>query len=248
MNTRTYIYAQHGWGFDATFWQSWHEHLPADWVFETAERGYFGRTPTKSPMWPLDSSARRVIVAHSFGLHLIPPDVMRMAHALVIVSGFKRFHITEKSASVRVIRRMQLRFRDDTEGLLTDFYDQCYGKHSFEPSKPTVARKPVGNVLGNDLELMNTSMVPQFELSQIPAVVILHGDSDEVVPAVHAIQLAELLEENGRLSVCAGAGHALPYTHPAWCINRIREALSEGQPEQPRNVSTTLPASFATSL
>lgn len=223
---RTYIYTQHGWAFDSTAWHTWHAHLPEDWVFESAERGYFGSTPTHTPMWPLDSSAHRVVVAHSFGLHLIPPEVLRMANALVIISGFKRYHITDKSASVRAVRRMQLRLRDDSEGLLNDFYDQCYGKHSFEPSKPRDIRKPVGQVLANDLELLNTSMVPQSELSRIPTIVILHGDCDEVVPTVHAIQLAELLAEQSRLSFCHGAGHALPYTHPAWCIERIREALA----------------------
>jgi pimeloyl-ACP methyl ester carboxylesterase len=227
MKKRTYVYAQHGWACDSSPWETWHQYLPEDWVFETAERGYFGTTPKHTPMWPLDPNARRVVVAHSLGLHLVAPEILRMADALVIISGFKRFHITDNAASVRTIRRMQLRLRDDATGLLKDFYDQCYGKHSFEPSKPTEIPNPVGNILSNDLELLNTSIVTQSELACIPSVAILHGDNDAIVPAVHAIQLAELLPHNSTLSFCAGAEHALPFTHPAWCIERIKEMLAD---------------------
>ena len=226
MNQRMYIYAQHGWACDSSAWQIWHPYLPEEWVFETAERGYFGRPATHSPMWPVETSALRIVVAHSFGLHLIAPDILRAADALVIISGFKRFHITDKAASVRAVRRMQLRLRDDATGLLQEFYDQCYGKHSFEPSKPVEIPKPVGHVLANDLELLNTSIVAQSELARIPTIAILHGDADAVVPTVHAVQLAELLPNNSSLVFCKGAEHALPFTHPAWCIEQIRMLLA----------------------
>lgn len=234
MKKRTYIYAQHGWGFDSSAWHSWLEHIPQEWVFETAERGYFGSTPKQTSMWPQDAAAQRVVVAHSFGLHLVAPEIMRMADALVIISGFKRFHISENAASVRAVRRMQRRLHDDSEGLLEDFYNQCYGNNAFEPSKPTSIPRPVNQVLANDLSLLNTSMVPHSELKRFPMVIILHGDRDQVVSSVHAVQLAELLVDQSSLFFCHGAGHALPFTHPAWCINRIRETLAADSraPEQ----------------
>ena len=57
----------------------------------TVERGY-GELPPRIPDWsPHSAEMRRLAIGHSLGPHLVPPDVLQEAHAVVLLASFAAF-------------------------------------------------------------------------------------------------------------------------------------------------------------
>jgi pimeloyl-[acyl-carrier protein] methyl ester esterase len=122
------IILEHGWAFDGQIWSAWLPVLERAGVCVTVgERGYFGATPI-DPRFT-DQAQTRVIVAHSLGLHLLDPQVLASAHALLIVSGFLEFHPEdpmERRRSQRVIKTMLTKFQQAPDAVLADFWKNAY--------------------------------------------------------------------------------------------------------------------------
>jgi pimeloyl-[acyl-carrier protein] methyl ester esterase len=86
------VIAMHGWASDARCWEAWKPvTAPMGWLWVTGERGYSELTP-RLPVWAeLFSATRRVVIGHSLGQHLVPPDVLQEAHAVVLLASFAAF-------------------------------------------------------------------------------------------------------------------------------------------------------------
>ncbi len=86
------VIAMHGWAGDARCWETWRTTTaPLGWRWHAGERGY-GELPPQTPAWPPASDAgRRVVIGHSLGPHLVPPDVLQEAHAVVLLASFAAF-------------------------------------------------------------------------------------------------------------------------------------------------------------
>jgi len=85
--------AMHGWAGDARCWEAWQAETAAlGWCWRTGERGY-GLLEPREPAWSEDAPerTRRVVIGHSLGPHLVPPDVLREAHAVVLLASFAAF-------------------------------------------------------------------------------------------------------------------------------------------------------------
>lgn len=83
----------HGWAGDSRCWQPWIGSTAAlDWSWQCGERGYGGLPPI-DPVWPIDSppDALRVVIGHSLGIHLLTPDVLGQANAIVLLASFGMF-------------------------------------------------------------------------------------------------------------------------------------------------------------
>ncbi len=208
------VVAQHGWGFGAWFWDRWRDVLPAGFALHCPDRGYFGPAVAVA-------ARPRIVVAHSLGLHLLPPQLWATAALIVVISGFRSFHSPcdrQARRSRRTVEQMLARLEREPAALLADFYTRC--------GTPPDSRWPESidaDGLCRDLQLLQESVL---ELSAIPAaaqVLILHGSRDRVVPVERAEELRELLP-NSALAIVAEAGHALPLTHARACWERVEWA------------------------
>ncbi len=214
------VVAQHGWGFGAWCWDRWQDALPDDFALHCPDRGYFGPALAVA-------AQPRIVLAHSFGLHLLAPQLCAAAELIVIISGFRRFHspsTRQARRSRRTVEQMLVRLEREPAALLADFYARC--------GAPQDSRWPGAidaSSLRRDLQLLQKSVL---ELAAIPVaaqVLILHGSRDRVAPVERAEELRELLP-NSALAIVAEAGHALPLTHARACWERVERAWREMRP------------------
>ncbi len=230
MAGRTDVLLQHGWAGSAAHWSAWCEQAPPGFACECLDRGYFGGRVDWSDRGARD--APPIAVAHSVGLHLLPGAALRGARLLVVAGGFRCFHGDDPAAahrSQRRVRRMLEQLRREPEAVLRRFYAECS-----LPEK-TLVRAPADPdpaLLQQDLRLLDRSALDPAAVAALPAVLLLHGDADRVVPVERALELNRLLP-NSRLTVIAGAGHALHITHITECWQAIRKAWY-GMPERHR--------------
>ncbi|MCC7263888.1 MAG: alpha/beta hydrolase [Candidatus Latescibacteria bacterium] len=215
------VLLQHGWAWDAGGWAALEATAPAGVVTRVADRGYFG-----TPSSPGDGAP--VLVAHSFGLHLLEPRWVAGARLVVVLGGFAAFH--PEGAAGRRSRRVVGRMRQGLEGepvaLLADFRARCFAPEAGEyPLRPE-ADLPL---LAADLERLDTQTPDLAALAAVPRVLLLHGEQDQIVPVERAQDLQRRLP-NSHLERVAGAGHALPLTRAAACWAAIAAAWTELEP------------------
>ncbi|MSR83043.1 MAG: alpha/beta hydrolase [Candidatus Latescibacteria bacterium] len=214
------ILLQHGWGWDAGCWAGWRDVVPSEVRLLEADRGYFG-----APSSPVGQP--QVLVAHSFGLHLLEPRWLATAELVVVFGGFQAFHPEGEAGrrSRRLVGRMHQRLDRESDALLADFRARCFSPETGQYSPPGEVEQ---QVLAMDLECLDTQALDLRPLIAVPRVLLLHGDQDQIVPVAQARQLHQCLP-NSRLEIIPGAGHALPLTRAPACwaqIRRVWEGLS----------------------
>ena len=221
MTGKTEVLLQPGWAWSAVHWSAWREQAPPGFACACLDRGYFGRPVA----WSDRGSAATppVAIAHSLGLHLLPDAVLRGARLLVVAGGFRCFHGDDSALerrSRRRVRRTLEQLPREPEAVLRRFYAEC----SF-PEKNLIRppADPEPAVLQQDLQRLDRGALDPALLAVLPAVLLLHGDADRVVPVERARELNRLLP-NSALKVISGAGHALPITHVTECWQAIQRA------------------------
>lgn len=222
MVLKTEILAFHGWGFDPTAWSAWQPYLAPSCRLQTFDRGYYGQP--HDPEFS-GSSARKIIFAHSYGLHLCPPRHLESCDLLIIFSGFIHFHPETprlQNKSRLILQRMQARFAIEPAAVIRDFMRRCY-------APATCANYPSGapdlNRLAEDLGLLECSRVSTAGLWQSPRIEILHGAEDRIVPIGQGRALFEALGHHARYNEIEGAGHGLPFSHTPQCWNILESVL-----------------------
>ncbi len=221
---RVEVYLQHGWSFDASCWQPWLDTAPEGWSYLVADRGYSRRTVSFSSF--SEQQAIHIVVAHSFGLHLTPPDIFAAGDLLVILSSFRQFD----QRAARGIKRMSVKLAQEPETVLRDFRINCFGS----AEAPAVPVELDVALLQNDLLALAEQELDLLPPAAIPRILILHGAEDTVVRPEQAHILHELLP-NSKLVIHAEAGHALPFTHQVWCQKEITRELAVADREVVRN-------------
>ncbi|MFM7264118.1 MAG: hypothetical protein ACKOZW_00665, partial [Cyanobium sp.] len=83
------LIAMHGWAGDDGTWAPWQAATAGKPIlWRCGERGYGGADPLV-PRW--GNTGRRVVLAHSLGPHLLEPEVLANAEAVVLLASFGRF-------------------------------------------------------------------------------------------------------------------------------------------------------------
>jgi pimeloyl-[acyl-carrier protein] methyl ester esterase len=218
------VILQHGWGFDGQIWSPWVPVLHrAGVTTQIGERGYFG-AKLESPRFT-DKVQTRIVVAHSLGLHLLEPEVLANADALLVLAGFLKFHPTdpmEQRRSQRVIKTMLARFSEAPDMVLADFWINAY---SPENSQLPLVTRTDGNTerLAADLERLHVCNMGIDVIGDKP-ILFVSGDADRIVsPAV----FRTFVESAPRCDdyTLKGAGHAIPVTRAAECISLLKWLL-----------------------
>lgn len=216
MSSAVEVLLQHGWAWDARCFSGWGAVVPAPFRLHLADRGYFG-PPVIPRVRP------HLVVAHSFGLHLLAPEYLDGARLVVILGGFGNFHPEEGAAarkSRRAVERMRRRLGREPEALLRDFYAACFfpQENSLAMPGPTDL-----DLLGQDLERLDLHGLELEPLAAAERLLLLHGSRDRIVPPERGARLGRQLGA-GSLRLLEGAGHALPVTHARDCWELIAQA------------------------
>lgn len=219
--TEHQILAYHGWGFDAGAWQGWRERLPEEVSLEAFDRGYFGR-----PRQPgFSGRGTRVVLAHSFGLHLVPRETLQQADLLAVMAGFRSFHPRAarfRRRSRQVLAQMCGRFEEEPESVLRKFYANTW--HPATPPQMDLEGMD-RELMKDDLEKLGESTLEAEPLAAAGRVCIFHGTDDLIVPKSKGRDLYGSLEPQARYFEVRHAGHALPFAHAGQCLKLLMPEL-----------------------
>jgi pimeloyl-[acyl-carrier protein] methyl ester esterase len=187
----------HGWGLDASLWDSVREALPE---FETVawDRGYFGPPMTEKTTGPF------IAIGHSLGALLLAdnPDAV----GLVVINGFDRF-TGEGAVAPRIVDRMRKRFTQAPAEVLADFCARI--------GAPPAPEGIDSERLSADLDRLAEADARD---APRPRTLVLHGEADPLLPAA----MRETVFAGAPRETVADGGHLLPLTHPAWVADHIR--------------------------
>jgi len=208
------LIAMHGWGGDCRAWQPWRAAaLRRGWCWQSGERGY-GSLPPQQPAW-FPGPARRAVLVHSLGLHLLPEAVLERADAVVLLASFGRF-VPEGEAGRpwrAALRAMQSRIAaGDVGGMLQDFLAVAAAPDSEAllpagPGEGPLAAASVERLRQDLLLLGRTTGLP----SGFPTgakQLIVEAAADGVVAAIARQQLRLSLPAAEHWLIAA-AGHSL---------------------------------------
>lgn len=219
------VIAYHGWGFDASCWDPWKKLLGNSFQLRCYEAGYFGR-PEKAPVLS-DDHMPKIVMAHSFGLHLCPESHFQKADLVVVFSGFLQFHPVAAQYNRRsrlMLNQMMNRLDEDPQKVLKDFY-----KNTFHPAEPT--NLPRGDfkadLLHRDLQELDTHKIGPEVMKKADKMCILHGSKDAIVPRRKGRELYDSFSSKSQYFEINDAGHALPFTHAGQCWQFLEPELTE---------------------
>lgn len=235
MNSSSLWILQHGWGCNRSFWNRLQTFVPQDVELQVLDRGYFG-DPISLQM-KKNAYRRKVVVTHSFGLHLLPNPIFQNADVLVIFSGFSTFHASPMNGEKEsIVDRMLIRMEVDPLDVLARFQRNCFLPACLKSSAETTGFLPDKSILQTrpsqinqtllieDLALLNRDKFDIKSIAHIPRIVIIHGEKDQIVPLTRVEELHRQLPRS-KMIVVERAGHALPITHSKWCCEVIEKHL-----------------------
>jgi len=249
--TNAVLYFIHGWGCDGSIWHTWLPAINKSVPYQIFDRGYFGAE--KNNISIKNTAAMNIVIAHSLGLHLLPPESFQRTDLLVLVSSFRYFHEQSLNGklSEKSIRLMKQRLVQDPLALLKDFYLKC-GLGSLKSSNLSYTGNPLSissidhQLLIDDLSMLDKHQIDHAQLQHIPQVILLHGLRDQIVNPEHS-QLMHQLLPNSRLFINDQAEHALPITDAQWCMQIIEDKKMDFEKKifYPTSASSPLPLPYS---
>ncbi|MDT8446203.1 MAG: alpha/beta hydrolase [bacterium] len=210
----------HGWALGPRYFKDLISRLPAGQRTWTYDRGYFG-----APSGPVPPVESPVLVAHSFGLHLIPPVLLARSQALVVLAGFLEFHPLEartRQVSQRGLQRMMKGLDQDLPATLAGFYDLAASPRKNAWGQPAAGHK---QRLRQDLSALDRAQLAPDSLKEAPRALVLAGQADQVVGPAQAQALAQALPQ-AELITFDGRGHDLGFDDN----DRLWQVISQWMP------------------
>ncbi|MGK7961263.1 alpha/beta hydrolase [Crocosphaera sp.] len=224
MNIKGEIIAYHGWGFDNNCWEKWQEMLSNNFHFKLYDRGYF--QDENNPKFG-ENNLVKIILAHSFGLHLCPLEQLKKTNILILFNSFVEFHPRDEKQRKRskyALKLMIDEFKHDPKQVLESFYKKCY--YPF-PYFSINDRSTNWEKLEQDLRLLNTSIIDINILKQIPKIYIIQGSKDRIFKSSYAQEFFNQLNQNAEYFSIQRVGHTLPFTDIKSCLPIVNQILGE---------------------
>lgn len=242
------VIAYHGWGFGANCWHTLARAAQRrGWSFQAYDRGYFSFSffesapnslpPCQDPQFST-TPGPKLLLTHSYGLHLCPPHLYQQATGLVILGGFSHFHPAddrEQHHSRRRVDRMIQQLQQDPVAVLQQFWVNTVAPQSWNSlwsplagassADPALIHGLVIPALLQDLQALQESKLDLSSFGKIRRILLLHGTADAIVPPDRGEALVSSLIRLGHarinLRTIEGAGHGLPLTHGTTCWDMI---------------------------
>jgi pimeloyl-[acyl-carrier protein] methyl ester esterase len=212
MNRPIEAIAYHGWGFDRQCWVRWKTQFANYQIsLNVFDRGYFGSASCPSFI----NGQFKILLAHSYGLHLCPIEQLEQADLLVIFNSFVDFHPSnqrERRRSQLVLQQMIRDCQSHPEMVLNVFKKNC-GCLDVGRSAKNLHHE----LLLADLKNLNICSMNLDVLKSIPQIIIFNGTGDRIVASVKGQKMFEQLQNNSSYFEVKDAGHALPFTHTQAC-------------------------------
>lgn len=215
------LIAMHGWAGDGRGWEPWRQATAGrPWQWHCGERGY-GGLPPLLPRW--QGEGRRVLLGHSMGPHLLPPELLAEAEAVVLLASFGRFvppgregrsmsAALEAMATALADGPDEGTARERSRALLTTFLATAASPDPASLLPPGPIDGPLGAAerarLRDDLALLGRcqGLPPGFPAGR--PVLIVEAGADAIVAPSMGAALRESLPD-ATLLTFPQAGHAL---------------------------------------
>lgn len=150
---------------------------------------------------------------------------LEQADMLVILGGFIAFHPGTpqfRKRSRAVLKDMIEKLHQNTEEVLSDFYENCFSPHSCPITPAGHYNK---EILMKDLSALNHAKLNLSPLQKIPVNCIIHGADDRIVPNMKGRELYRQLGDKAKYYEIKKTGHALPITDTKTCWQFIEPEI-----------------------
>jgi len=210
----TQIIAMHGWSGDSRGWQPFAAATTArDWQWTLPDRGY-GPVAARTVAWNPQAS-RRVVIGHSLGPHLLAPELLAEADAVVLLASFGRFVLPGREG-----RRVQTALAamaealqsPQAEGMLHTFLGEAAAPAPISALPCTILEAPLSvpgrqRLLADLALLERCEQLPKALAPGLPCLIVEAGADRIVGPETRA----ELRRERPGATVIhyPEAGHCL---------------------------------------
>ena len=220
------VIAMHGWSGDSVAWAPWERHFSRQgWLWQSGERGY-GHRSAYEPNWAETNMAqpkraRRVVIGHSLGPHLLSTAVLNQATDVVLLASFGRFVPTgpEGRALRTGLKGMRKAIGGEGEStMLRTFLQRAAQPAGLEGLPPGPEQQGLSERgrerLRADLDrLIGTEGLP-VGLPQTARVLVVEAAEDAIVAPAASRELLQALtrhlEQKPEHWQLSGVGHALP--------------------------------------
>ena len=220
------VIAMHGWSGDSVAWAPWERHFSRQgWLWQSGERGY-GHRSAYEPSWAETNMAqpkraRRVVIGHSLGPHLLSTAVLNQATDVVLLASFGRFVPTgpEGRALRTGLKGMRKAIGGAGEStMLRTFLQRAAQPAGLEGLPPGLEQQDLSQRsrerLRADLDrLIGTEGLP-VGLPQTARVLVVEAAEDAIVAPAASRELLQALtrhlEQKPEHWQLSGVGHALP--------------------------------------
>lgn len=210
----THVIAMHGWAGDSRGWEPFAAAAAGQgWRWSMPDRGY-GPVPARTETWDPQAS-RRVLIGHSLGPHLLAPELLAQADALVLLASFGRFVPPGREG-----RRLQAALAGmaaalagpDAEAMLRQFLAEAAAPQPLAQLPCTLVDTPLSAAgrsrLQHDLALLEQcSQLPAALASSCRCLIMEAGADRIVVPEARALLRRE--RPGATLITYPEAGHCL---------------------------------------
>lgn len=212
------VLAMHGWAGDSRCWKPWIEATaPRGWRWECGERGY-GRLEPRAPERPDNTApdALRVVIGHSLGPHLLAPQVLHAADAVVLLASFAAFvppgREGRRARAALAGMAASLADKPQAQTMLRNFMDRVATPQPADLLPPGPQDGPLDEAnrarLREDLELLGRCNGLPAGFPRRARVLIVEAEEDRIVEPAARGMLREELPDAAVITL-PGIGHAL---------------------------------------
>jgi len=187
------------------------------WHWQDGERGY-GELPPSLPAWPAetDAGAKRIVVGHSLGPHLVPTEVLHHADRVVLLASFATFvppgREGRRTRAALAGMRASLGDEGRARVMLKNFMNRVAEPQSPDLLPPGPVDGPLDETnrarLQEDLEILERCAGLPEGFPRQARVLIVEAEQDRIVePAARVLLRAALPEAD--VIMFPDVGHAL---------------------------------------